>query len=208
MNKMLLFLCSFFVLTVFSQEKEMSSTEIEHLQIRVKKTAKTTKTVQSDFIQKKHLSFLSNDITTYGKLAFKTPNLVKWEYTKPYKYSVIFKNNTLLVNDDGKKNKINIGSSNLFKRMNQLIVKSINGDMFDTSEFDILYYQSANFYKVKFTTKNGNFKKFINRFELLFNKKTYEVMQVKMIEPSDDYTKIIFKNRKQNLIIKNEVFTN
>lgn len=208
MNKIVLFLCSFFILNTSAQEKKMSAKEISHLQKQVKKTAKATKTVQSDFIQYKHLSFLSNDITTFGKLAFKAPNLVKWEYTKPYKYSVIFKENMLLVNDGGKKNSVNIGSSELFKRMNTLIIKSINGDMFNDKEFDILYYTTPDSYKVKFSTKNTEFKKFISQFILLFNPKTFEVSQVKMIEPSGDYTKIVFKNRVRNLVIKNEVFTN
>lgn len=190
------------------QAKKMNTTEIQNLQENIKKMADETKTIQSVFIQYKHLSFLSNDIATYGKLIFKAPNLVKWEYTKPYKYSVVFRKNTLSVNDGGKRNTIQIGSSKLFKRMNQLIVKSIKGDMFDDDEFHISYDKLATSYKVQFITQNLDLKKYISQFVLFFNPKTYEVTQVKMIEPSGDYTKIIFKNRVRNSIIKDENFTN
>lgn len=207
MNKIFSF---FFIITtsfLFAQGKKMSQSEIQLLQQNVQKTATKTKTVISNFVQKKHLDFLANDITTYGKLAFKSPNLVKWEYTKPYRYSVVFKEENLLVNDGGKKNTINIGSSELFKRMNKLIVKSISGDMFDDDEFTISYIKNATAYVVNFSTKNADFKKFISQFVLHFSPKTYEVTQVKMIEPSGDYTTIQFKNRIQNSPLSDEIFT-
>lgn len=192
----------------FGQERILSADEIKELKIKVKEKSETTQTIKSDFIQYKHLDFLSNDIKTEGKLAYKSPNLVKWEYTNPYKYSVIFKNNSLLINDDGKKNTINIGSSKLFEKMNVLIVKSIRGDMFDDAEFDISYHKSKSSYIVKFLLKDINFKKVIKQFVLHFDVKTYDVTQVKMIEPSNDYTKIVFKNRKLNIPLNNAIFSN
>lgn len=209
MNKIIIIYISFcFSVLTFSQENKLTKNEITTLKEQIQSSATATKTVKSDFVQYKHLDFLSNDITTYGKLVFKAPNLVKWEYTKPYKYSVVFKNNSLLINDDGKKNNINIGSSNLFKRMNQLIIKSISGDMFDKNEFDISYSKSKTAYIVRFVTKDIKFKKFIKEFVLHFDLKKYDVKQVKMIEPSNDYTKIVFKNRIQNTQINDALFTN
>lgn len=192
----------------FGQERVLNSNEIKELKVKVKAKSETTQTIKSDFVQYKHLDFLSNDIKTEGKLAYKSPNLVKWEYTNPYKYSVIFKNNSLLINDDGKKNTINIGSSKLFEKMNVLIVKSIRGDMFDDAEFDISYHKSKSSYIVKFLLKDINFKKVIKQFVLHFDVKTYDVTQVKMIEPSNDYTKIVFKNRKLNIPLNNAIFSN
>lgn len=192
----------------FGQERILSADEIKELKVKVKEKSETTQTIKSDFIQYKHLDFLSNDIKTEGKLAYKSPNLVKWEYTNPYKYSVVFKNNSLLINDDGKKNTVNIGSSKLFEKMNVLIVKSIRGDMFDDAEFDISYHKSKSSYIVKFLLKDVNFKKVIKQFVLHFDVKSYDVTQVKMIEPSNDYTKIVFKNRKLNIPLSDAIFSN
>lgn len=192
----------------FGQERMLSVDEIKELKIKVKEKSETTQTIKSDFVQYKHLDFLSNDIKTEGKLAYKSPNLVKWEYTNPYKYSVIFKNNSLLINDDGKKNTVNIGSSKLFEKMNVLIVKSIRGDMFDDAEFDISYHKSKSSYIVNFLLKDVDFNKIIKKFVLYFDVKTYDVTQVKMIEPSNDYTKIVFKNRKLNIPLNNAIFSN
>lgn len=208
MNSIIMFFLIPFLSIQLVAQNVLTSSEIDILKNEVKKTATQTRTIKSDFKQYKHLSFLSNDIITYGKLAFKAPNLVKWEYIKPYKYSVVFKDNSLLINDDGKKSNVNISSGELFLKMNELIVKSISGDMFDENEFDILYYKTEKSYLVKFITKNTNFKKFISSFELVFLFKSYEVKQVTMFEPSGDYTKIVFKNRIVNYPIKDELFTN
>lgn len=209
MNKLLL--SSIFILIyalTFGQEKVLSFDEIKKLKFNVKENSKTTKTIKSNFIQYKHLDFLSNDIKTNGRLFYKAPNLVKWEYTTPYKYSVVFKNNSLLINDGGKKNDINIGANKLFEKMNVLIVKSVRGDMFDDNEFTITYYKTKKSYLVKFLLKDVEFKKIIKQFVLHFNKNNFTVTQVMMIEPSNDYTKIVFKNQLINPVISDAIFSN
>lgn len=208
MNKLILFIISLFCASVFAQNTPLTNNEISNLKNQVKKTAEATKTISSDFTQKKHLDFLSNDITTYGKLIYKAPSTIKWEYTKPYKYSVVFKDDLLHINDDGKKSEINLSNNKLFKNMNQLIVKSINGDMFDESMFTINYQQSKKYYIIRFLSKKEEFKNVISEFILHFDKATFEVSTVKMVEPSGDYTKIIFKNRVKNKTINNAIFSN
>lgn len=202
------FIFSFLSATQLIAQRSLSADEINTLKNEVKKTATKTQSITSDFTQYKHLDFLDNDIITQGKLAFKKPNWVKWEYTKPYKYSVVFKDNSLKVNDDGKKSQIKVGSSKLFQKMNGLIVKSINGDMFDDEEFEISYQKNKSGYAVTFATQNAEFKKYIAAFELIFNTENYDVQQVTMFEPSGDYTKIVFKNRVLNAAINDDIFAN
>ena len=48
----------------------------------------------------------------------------------------------------------------------------------------------------------------ITAFELIFHKETNDVIEVKMIESSNDYTKIIFKNRTLNTLINDAIFNN
>ncbi|MET2985338.1 outer membrane lipoprotein carrier protein LolA [Aureibaculum conchae] len=198
----------FLGITVIHAQKTMTAQEIVEFKKNVKSVAAKTKTISSDFDQYKHMEFLSNDIKTSGKMQFKVPNLVKWSYTKPFLYSVIFKEGKLLINDEGKKSDVNIGSNKLFKKLNQLIVKSISGDMFDNTEFTMNFVKTTNNYVVTFDSKDAELKKYIKQFVLHFNKQNYAVIEVKMVEPSDDYTQIVFKNRKENQTIKDEVFSN
>lgn len=202
----LLYLFIFFFSLANAQIK-MSSAEENILIEKVKKQAANTKTILSEFEQYKHLDFLENDIKTSGNLAFRSPNQVKWAYEDPYKYSVIFKNQKLFINDEGNKSDIDLGSSKLFKQLNTLIVKSIKGDMFDASEFEMEFYKNDTYSEVYFSPINAKLSKYIKAFHIIFNDKG-EVMEVKMIEPSDDYTKIVFKNRMLNKKLSDEIFIN
>ncbi|MBT3588455.1 MAG: outer membrane lipoprotein carrier protein LolA [Flavobacteriaceae bacterium] len=194
--------------SVQAQEEKMTVFEIESFKILIKEVAEKTNTITADFVQIKHLDFLTNDIETIGKMAFKTPNWVKWEYTKPYVYSVIFKENLILINDGGTKSDVKISASKLFKKLNDLIVKSVTGDMFDEENFNISYYKEAAAYKVIFASKDKKLASLIETFVIHFKKETGAVMEVKMIEPSQDFTKIVFTNRIENSKLNDEVFTN
>jgi outer membrane lipoprotein-sorting protein len=185
---------------------KMTSQEVSALKHQVKLQSDITKTISSDFTQYKHLDFLSNNIITSGKLMFKAPDLVKWSYVEPFKYSVLFKNENLYINDEGQKSDINLSSSKLFKRLNHLIINSVKGDMFDENEFRIAYYKINTHYNVYFSPLNDKISKYIKEFRILFNTKG-EVLEIKMVEPTDDYTKIVFNNRVINKSIPDAVFT-
>lgn len=196
----------FFMLVSANAQTSMSADESTILKNKVKAHATTINTLSSDFTQYKHLDFLSNDIVTSGKLAFKAPNIIKWEYTAPYKYSILFKNDKLFINDEGKKSDVDLGSSKMFKQLNTLIVNSVKGDMFDTTKFDISYLKKENHSEVHFSPKDEELSKYIKAFHITFNEKGH-VIELKMIEPSDDYTKIVFNNRSINTPIPDAIFT-
>ncbi|WP_232622906.1 LolA family protein [Pareuzebyella sediminis] len=192
-------------LTQITAQTKMSPPEATALRKEVKNRAEATTTITSDFSQYKHLDFLENDIESKGKLAFKAPDLVRWEYIEPFDYSVLFKDQTLYINDDGNKSNLDVGSSKIFKQLNQLITASIRGDMFDESKFFIEYFKKGGNSLVYFLPKDNQLSEIIKAFHLTFNDKA-EVIGVKMIEPSDDYTKIEFANRKVNESISDAVF--
>ncbi|WP_422082326.1 LolA family protein [Ulvibacterium sp.] len=200
-----LFYLFWIVVCTANAQSEMSATDARALEAKVKKTANTTETITSNFRQYKHMDFLSNDIESLGKLSFKAPNLVKWEYTEPFAYSVIFEEETLYINNEGNKSDMDIGSNKLFKRLNQLITNSIKGDLFDTDEFHINYFEKGNTSEVHFAPKDEDFATFIKAFHITFNEKG-EVTEVKMLEPSNDYTRIVFTDRKTNQSLPDAVF--
>tara|TARA_R110002049_G_scaffold305515_1_gene502311 strand:+ start:86633 stop:87265 length:633 start_codon:yes stop_codon:yes gene_type:complete len=187
-------------------QTKMDPSKAKALEAKVKELAITTETITSDFIQYKHLDFLSNDIKSTGKLSYKSPNLVKWEYRTPFEYALIFKDETLYINNEGKKSNMDLGSNKLFEQLNKLITNSIKGDMFNTEEFNISYYENGVESEVHFAPKEQAFSDFIKVFHLIFNEKG-EVTTVKMVEPSDDYTQIIFSNRIVNIPLPDAVFT-
>jgi outer membrane lipoprotein carrier protein len=170
--------------------------------------SKKIKTLSTDFVQYKHMDFLSKDIETSGKMIFKEPSLLLWQYKKPYSYSVIFKSGKILINDEGKKRSVDIGNSKMFGKINKLIVGSVSGDMFDDKEFTISYFKTKGNNITRFIPKDVTLKKYIKQIELTFDKEEATVVQVKLIESSEDYTRIVLKNKIINAKIDDSIFTN
>ena len=129
-----------------AQKVKLSASEIEMFKEKVSTTAQQSNTIVNEFVQLKHIDFLSNDIESKGDLYFMSPNIIKWSYTQPYEYSVIFKNEKLYINDAGKKSDINLASNKVFKRLNDLIAKSVSGDMLDDSQFTMEFYKNKDIY--------------------------------------------------------------
>lgn len=202
---MVLFLISF---ASIAQQTAMTESESKDLREKVIEKSNKTTSIVSDFEQYKHLDFLSNDIKSSGKLAYKSPNSIKWEYQEPFVYSVIFKNDKLFINDDGVKSDIDIGSNKMFKSLNNLIIKSVRGDMFDETRFKIVYYKTSQNYVVNFSPIDKNLKSFISEFILTFDKKSLDVLEVKMVESSEDYTLLKFVNQKLNESVSDALFSN
>ena len=193
---------------LFAQEQKMTASEIANFKSIIEKESKTIKTIKTDFVQYKHMDFLSKEIETSGKMYFKSPNLLNWQYTKPYNYSIVFKNNKVYINDQGKKNTVDAGSSKIFEKINKMIVGSVSGNMFDDKEFTILYFKNKDFYITKLSPKTKEIQKYIKQIDLYFPINDVTVSQVKLNEPSGDYTKIVFKNKMLNAKIEDSVFSN
>jgi outer membrane lipoprotein-sorting protein len=194
--------------TSFAQEQKMSDSEITAFKQSVAVVSKKIKTLSTDFVQYKHLDFLSKDIETSGKMVFKEPNLLLWQYKKPYSYSIVFKNGKILINDEGKKSAVDMGNSKLFGKINKLIVGSVSGDLFDDKEFFISYFKNKDQNVTKFIPKDATLKKYIKQIELTFDKEDATVVQVKLLESSADYTRIVLKNKVINAKIDEAAFTN
>ena len=191
-----------------AQEQKMTAAEMADFKKNVNEVSKKIKTLSTDFVQYKHMDFLAKDIETSGKMNFKEPNLLQWQYKKPYNYSIVFKNGKILINDEGKKSAVDIGNSKIFAKLNKLIIGSVSGNLFDDKEFDISYFKSKGQFLTKLIPKDAALKKYIKQIELTFDKEDFTVVQVRLLESSEDYTRIVLKNKILNAKIDDSIFTN
>lgn len=201
----------FFILWSFSsfaQEQKLSTAEIATFKKEVMQQSEKIKSLKTDFIQYKHLSFLSREIETSGNMVFQTPDLLNWRYTKPYQYSIVFRKEKIHINDQGNKSSFDASSNKMFEKINKLIVGSVSGNMFDDNEFTISYFKNKTHYIAKFIPKAKDLKQVIEEVELYFPFDKLVVSEVKLNESSGDYTKIIFKNQQLNAKVSPSDFNN
>ena len=190
----------------FAQNTAMTSSESKAFVMKISAETKLIKTLQSDFIQTKKMDFLDKNIVTSGRMSLKSPNTLSWKYTKPYQYSIIFKENKIFINDQGKKSSVD-AKSKTFEKINKLIVGNSNGKMFSDPEFSVVYLKNKSSNIAKFTPKSVQLLKYIKQIELHFPKNQTTVSQVNMTEASGDTTNIVFKNTKINAPIPASEFS-
>lgn len=187
---------------VIQQETQLTETEIRAFKEAVRKAAAETESLTADFSQWRHSRYLAKATESRGRLSFQKPGYVLWKYTSPSAYSVLFRENKMYINDAGKKKDVNAGKR--LEKLNKLITGSVTGDMFDAPEFTFAFVRSGGKIGVKLLTREASLKKYIREIELTFENNV--VSEVKMTEPSQDYTRIVLKNKVLNSRIDPVVF--
>lgn len=205
---MIRYLSIFFVLWAGicrSQGTILSISEAEAFQQRIELATKDLKTIRTDFVQEKHMAFLSDEIKSSGKMFLVSDGRLKWQYLEPSRYSLIFKGNKILIDDDGKKSTID-GNQKLFEQISSLISGSVRGDLFNDSEFNISFFKGKGNVLVKLLPKNKTMQKYIKEVNLTFPDNEDTVSEVKLIEPSGDFTLLRFINKQLNGKIDESAF--
>jgi len=210
MKKTGLFFLSFiFHLTVlFAQDNiSKSITDVTLFKTNLQKANGNIQTIESDFVQEKNLSLLSEKINSKGHFYFKKKNLLRWEYTLPYNYTIVINKDKLTIKDDKRKNEFNTKSNKMFKEINNIMIGSIDGTLLnDTKNYKTEYFEEKEMYKVKIIPLKKELKEMLNFIIIYFEKKDYSVSKVNMQELSGDNTIIIFSNKKLNTPISDEKF--
>ena len=168
--------------------------------------SKETQTISAEFVQEKNMEILSSVLVSRGSINFKAPDKLRWEYKEPFQYLIVLSDQKMYIKDEEKTNTFDLESSATFREINQLIISSVQGNLLDDSRFEIAYFSSADAYKTILKTKSSKMKQVIAEIVLLFDKNNFDLSQVKLIEPSGDYTNLIFKNRVLNKPIDDSLF--
>ena len=184
-------------------EKVMDTTYIMN---KVSEVAEQTKSINTEFIQEKNLSFLFEKIVSNGILLYEQPNKLRLEYTSPFSYLLIMNDGKLLIKNEDTETKIDLESSTMFNEINNLIISSVQGDILSMPEMTTSFYENSNSFYVQLWPKQEELKKYIKTIELFISKEDHTVTDFKVIELSDDYTLIKFKNKRINDDIPDESF--
>jgi len=193
--------------TTFAQNNNFKKVKNpEAIAEKLNDASKSTKTIDSDFKQYKHLDILENDLESTGHFSFKASDKVRWEYLKPYEYLIVMDGGMMWIKDGGKTKKYDTRSNKMFKEINDLMVGMLQGKILKSDKFDIVFYENSNRILAKLKPKSADMQEFLNEMQLYFDKKNYAVLKIKMLEQSGDYTLIEFYNRKMNIEIPNSKF--
>jgi len=211
MKKLALFLVCIFgaVATIFAQSGYTSATETQKKEMMQKITEATEQlqTLRCDFVQKKTISILEDEMLSEGRMSFKQTDKLRWEYTKPYQYEFVMNGDKVMLNSETTKNIIEVSSSKIFREISKIIVSGINGSgIFDQSKFTAQFMVGAKDNMVILVPKQKEIKQLFNKIQIYFSKVDYTVNSVEIEELNEDKTFIEMKNKQINKELKDEIF--
>lgn len=176
------------------------------VQLELNKAASGITTIKSLFVQEKHLSFLTEPVKSEGLFRYKKENQLRWEYTRPFQYLILFNGDKITIKSQKKTNEFDAGSNAIYKQINDLMLGSVKGDLGKNKDFSMSLKESSNQYQLILTPQNEALKAYISGVEIYFEKSDFAVSIIKIIESTGDYTKIMFKDRKFNEAIDENTF--
>jgi outer membrane lipoprotein carrier protein len=177
------------------------ATELQQKEMIQKITASSEqlKTLRCDFVQKKTISILSEEMIAEGSMFFKQKDKLRWEYIKPYRYEFVMNDDKVMINSENTKNVIDVNSNKVFREISKIIVSGINGSgIFDQTKFAVQFKVGTKENLVILIPKQKELKQMFNGIKLFFNKLDYTVNAVEIEELSGDKTFIEMKNKTIN----------
>jgi outer membrane lipoprotein-sorting protein len=164
-------------------------------------------TLTSNIIQEKNLSVLSEKIISKGHFLFKKEKNLRWEYTAPFSYLIIFKDDKIYIKDEDKSNQFDVHSNKMFSEINDIMIGCIRGSILkDEKNFSAAYFENPNLYLVKLHPLMQSLKQYLNEIWIYFDKNDFTISKLEMYESSGDFTKINFVDKRLNAPVPDEKF--
>jgi len=192
---------------VFSQENYAPMKDISSFKSQLDNMSSAVQTIESDFIQEKNLSVLSNKIVSRGSFSFRKDNNIRWEYTEPYPYLIILSGGRIFIKEESGQKQYDIQSNKMFQEMNRFISGCIQGDILkNETDYTMEYLENDNAFVVKLVPNSLTMREMLNAIHITFDRKDLTVTTITMVEAGGDYTRIDFINKKLNTDIPLEKF--
>ena len=168
-------------------------------------SAQNIKSMSADFIQQKHLKILVKPIISQGRLYFKAPSSIRWEYLSPVKtLTLMNKRGTMVYIRSEKKWVMDKAQSDT----RSIVMDEINNwftGLFQENHAFTHVYKPGPPPSVILNPKEG-MKNFISRIVLQLSPTTGLLEQIEIMESQGNSSKIIFKNEKLNIDLPDILF--
>lgn len=161
--------------------------------------------LQADFVQERTSAVFAEPVVQKGKMYFKSPDKLRWEYTEPQPIIIIFnQGKSLLKTATGQVDAPN----KMIDELGKMIISTVNGDNFiDNKNFTLEYIKNENGgIDAVLTPKSRKIKALYGKIVVRLDAESFLADEVVMEEANGDSTKIMFTNEKVNTEILDDVF--
>ena len=190
-----------------SAQTQLSESQTNEVIASLTKAAVSMQSMQCRFVQEKTSSMLAEPSMAEGTMHYAAPDRMRWEYLKPYAFALVVNGERIVKVTDGKAEVLEGNAGRMYQGMVNLIIGSASGKkLFDTTVFDIVFYDDNGFWRADMTPKRRDMKRMFSQLVFRFDKKTNGISRVEFVSANGDVTSIRFEEIKLNEAIGDEVF--
>ena len=206
--KILIAISCVFSTIIFAQNYRPATPEQQRDLIRnITAASEKMNTLRCDFVQRKTISILADELISEGRLSFKQADKLNWEYTRPYQYRFTMNGDKIMIDSGTNQNIINVSGNRMFSEISRIIISGINGSgIFDGDRFTAEFNIGANDYQVVLMPRQRDLRQMFNSITLTFDKNDYSVNTAEIREANGDATFITMKNKQININLDDEIF--
>ena len=207
MKKRLLSILFVAVSLMVTAQTQLSESQTQEVIRQLTQVASTMQSMQCRFVQEKTSSMLAEPSVAEGTMHYAAPDRMRWEYTAPYAFALVVNGERLVKVTDGKAEVLEGNAGRMYQGMVNLIIGSASGKkLFDTTVFDIVFYDDNGFWRADMTPKRRDMKRMFSQLVFRFDKKTNGISRVEFVSANGDVTSIRLEEIKVNEAIDDAFF--
>lgn len=171
----------------------------------IRAAAATVNAVQADFVQEKHLPILAKPLVSTGRLYYRRPDALRWEYTAPVKSVLLMQGGEarrFVQSDQGL-----VEDAGVRMQAMQFVMPEISGWLSGRFQDNPLFEASlSGTNRILLVPKDEGMARFIQRIELVMAKTPGVIEEVLIFESADSFTRMVFSNTRVNPNLDDRLF--
>ena len=184
----------------------------------INQAASALQTMQCDFVQTKHIQMLNDKLVSKGRMYYRQPDMLRWEYTSPYTYTFVINGDKVLLSNRQRNDVIDINQNKLFREIARIMMNTVVGKcLTDDKDFRTTLSETPSEWIATLVPQRKEMKGLFQKIILHFNRQIATphsaptekamVSQVELIEKKGDRTLIELKNVRTNEAVNASLFT-
>ena len=161
--------------------------------------AKGMKTMQCDFVQTKQTKLLSAASVSTGRLYYRQPDRLRWEYLTPTAHTFEIDGQKVIMSDNRGSREVDIRRNRKYREMARLMTNIMSAQSFvDEQDFQVSLAQAGKEWIATLVPRRKEVRHIFSSIILRVTPDQWLVHQVELVEPKGDRTVIELKNVKVN----------
>jgi outer membrane lipoprotein-sorting protein len=186
------------------QETTDPSHNVEELLARLEEDAAAIQTLESNFIQEKHLTLLDKPLVLKGTISIEKPALFAWHVREPLRYSMVIEDKIVRQwdEDTDKVQEISLSKNPVFKMAIQQMRGWFSGAYASMiGEYDVTVLNEDPVSLIFVPRKTAFAQEMIENVTIVFEPNGRHIQKIQIVEKRGDSTLLTFSNTLLNIPI-------